>query len=103
MELHSKKRLEIIIEAPVLRKLIRVLEQGGAQGYTVVPALAGSGKEGGWSREGEITDAGRQVMVISIVDGSHVPGLVEAIRGLIARHVGILSVSDVEVVRKEHF
>lgn len=103
MELHGKKRLEIIIEAPVLKRLIRALEQSGAQGYTVVPALAGSGREGGWSREGEITEVGRQVMVISIVDAARAPELVDAIHALLARHVGILSVSDVSVVRREHF
>jgi nitrogen regulatory protein PII len=54
---HAKKKLEIIIEAPMLNRLLDLLDRLAVTGYTVVPAIAGRGRDGSW-REGNLTDAG---------------------------------------------
>jgi nitrogen regulatory protein PII len=100
---HLKKRIEIILEAPALNRLTDRLNQAGVTGYTIVPALAGRGRGGGWSGDGLAGDAGRLVMVISIVDPSKVDDVLERVHAVLARQIGIVSVGDVHVIRADHF
>ncbi len=103
MEMHAKKRVEIVVEAPLLNRLLGILDDANVSGYTVLPAIAGRGHHGSWSREGLATDAGRMVVVVLIVSPDAAPGLMTAIRPLITRQIAIVSVSDVQVIRGERF
>ncbi|MFY8039870.1 MAG: DUF190 domain-containing protein [Bosea sp. (in: a-proteobacteria)] len=100
---HLKKRLEIIVEAPALHRLTDRLNQAGVTGYTIVPVLAGRGSEGTWSAEGLAGDAGRLVMVISIVDAAKADTVLERVYSVLARQIGIVTISDVQVIRADHF
>lgn len=103
MDRYPKKRIEIIVESPMLRRVTDVLDKMDATGYTVIPAIAGKGQQGGWTREGTISDTERMVMVMCITDPSRVDEVLEAVFNLVARQIGIVSVSDVEVFRSDHF
>lgn len=100
---HSKKRIEVMIEEPALVRITELLDRFDATGYTVLPALAGRGMSGSWRRNDAFGDAGRIVSVVCITDPSRVDGVLEAIREVVERHIGIVSVCDVEVIRSEHF
>ena len=100
---HLKKRLEIIVEAPALHRLTDRLNQAGVTGYTIVPVLAGRGSEGAWSAEGLAGDAGRLVMVISIVDAANADAVLERVYSVLARQIGIVTLSDVQVIRADLF
>lgn len=103
VQTHLKKRIEIILEAPALHRLTDRLNQAGVTGYTIVPVLAGRGLEGTWSAEGLAGDAGRLVMVISIVDQAKADDVLDRVYSLLARQIGIVTVSDVQVIRADHF
>ncbi len=103
MKTHTKKRLEIFVEAPVLNRLLDALDQVGVSGYTVLPALAGRGAEGRWSREGQITTTSQIVQVVTIIDQALADQALSAAYHVVARQIGIVSLSDVEVVRDDHF
>ena len=103
MQTHPKKRIEIIIEAPLRKRLVDLLNRNAVKGYTVLPAAAGGGLETSWHREGQVTDAGQMVMVVCIVDQGQADAIVEAVYELLSRHHGIVSLSDVEVIRSERF
>ena len=104
MKTHTKKRVEIIVEAPVLNRLLDGLNSTPATGYTVVPALAGKGMGGGaWRGEGLAGAAGGMVVVICIVDPAHVDAVLDTVYAIVSRQIGIVSVSDVEVIRADHF
>jgi Nitrogen regulatory protein P-II len=102
MQTTLKKRLEIVIEAPVLDRLTRVFDNR-ASGFTVIPALTGRGTHGVWSRAGEIGDAGRMVILFAIIDPDELDETLEAVYKVVSRQIGIVSVSDVQVVRDDHF
>jgi len=103
MLMHPKKRIDIVVEAPVLGRLLGVLDDLAVTGYTVVPALAGRGREGSWRREGLVGEAGRMVVVFCIVDTQRVDAVLEPVFKLVSRQIGIVNVSDVSVIRPEHF
>ncbi len=103
VQTHPKKRIEIILEAPALHRLTDRLNQAGVTGYTIVPVLAGRGREGAWSAEGLAGDAGRLVMVVSVVDAAKADDVLERVHSVLARQIGIVTVSDVQVIRADHF
>ncbi|MEM0987665.1 MAG: transcriptional regulator [Pseudomonadota bacterium] len=103
MQTHPAKRVEIIIESPMERRLRAALEEADITGYTVLPVLGGSGRSGGWSREGQIGRAGGMVAVVCIVRADRVDGLLDAAFAVLERHIGVVSVTDCEVLRAERF
>lgn len=102
MQTHSAKRVEIIIEAPMEGRLTDALEAAGVSGFTVLPVLGGSGRSGRWSREGQIGRSG-MVAVICLIAPDKLDGLLEAAFGVVQRHIGVVSVSDVQVIRPTRF
>ncbi len=103
METHKAKRVEIIIEAPMERRLTDALTKTGVTGFTVLPVRGGSGRSGRWSREGQVGRAGGMVAVVCLIRPDRVETLLEGIFPLVERHVGVISVSDCEVMRAERF
>lgn len=103
MKTYPKKRLSIIIEAPFQKRLLDILDRLDVPGYTVLPALAGKGKEGAWSRDSLSSDAGRMVQVLCVLDAEHVDDVLSAVSGVLERQMGIVTLSDVEVLRPQNF
>ncbi len=100
---YPKKRLSIIIEAPFLNRLLDLLDTHDVPGYTVLPALAGKGKSGSWRRDALSSDANRMVQVLIVLDAEKVPAVLRMVRGVLERQMGIVTVSDVAVLRPELF
>jgi len=100
---HQAKRVEIIIEAPLERRLTDALTQAGVTGYTVLPVSGGSGRSRRWSRSGEISPGGGMVAVVCLTRPDRLDSLIEAAFSVVERHIGVVSVSDAEVVRADRF
>lgn len=103
MQTHQAKRVEIIIEAPMQRRLEDALARAGFSGYTILPVIGGNGRSGPWSREGQVSLAGGLVAVICIVAPDKKDRLLDAAFAVLERHIGVVSVSDCEVLRAERF
>lgn len=103
METHNAKRVEIIIEAPLERRLTDTLRDNGVTGYTVLPVLGGSGRSGAWSREGQVSRASGMVAVVCLIRPDRLDGLLEAAFSVVERHIGVVSITDAEVLRAERF
>ncbi|MEO0388319.1 MAG: transcriptional regulator [Pseudomonadota bacterium] len=103
MQTHVANRVEIIIEAVMERRLTAALTDAGVTGFTVLPVLGGGGRSGFWSREGQVTRAGGMVAVIAIVAPERVDPLVEAAFAVVERHIGVISITDCEVLRANRF
>ncbi|WP_026941902.1 DUF190 domain-containing protein [Hellea balneolensis] len=101
--MHQKKRLEIIIEKPALKRACRVLEEAGVKGYTVFPAMAGFGNSMRWQRGTDLSASRDMVMIISILDAAVVTKATEDLENLMGAHIAVLSLSDVQVLRAEKF
>jgi PII-like signaling protein len=103
MKTHPKKRIDIMVEAPLMQKVINLLDQQAVGGYTVLPVLAGRGKDGAWHRDGVVGRAGALVMIFCILDEARVDDVLGPLFALVARQIGIVTVSDVQVIRPDHF
>ena len=103
MQTHKAKRVEILIEAPMERRLTQALTDAGVTGFTVLPVLGGSGRSGRWSREGQVSRAGGMVIVVCLIRPERLDGLLDAAFSVVDRHIGVVSVTDAEVIRAERF
>lgn len=102
MQTHQAKRVEIIIEAPMENRLTEALTRAGVTGFTILPVLGGSGRSGQWSREGQVGRAG-MVAVICLIRPERLDGLLEAAFAVVDRHIGVVSITDCQVLRAERF
>lgn len=103
MKMHDAKRVEILIEAVMERRLTSALEAAGVTGFTVLPVSGGSGRSGMWSREGQVSRAGGMVAVVCLIRPDRLDGLLEAAFGVVDRYIGVVSVTDTKVLRADRF
>ncbi|MEM7440469.1 MAG: transcriptional regulator [Pseudomonadota bacterium] len=103
MQTHKAKRVEIAIERVMQSRLTDAMEGAGVTGYTILPVSGGSGRSGKWSRAGQISRAEGMVQVVCIVRPEKLDPLLEAAFGVVERHIGIVCVTDCEVLRAERF
>ena len=102
MQTHIAKRVEITIEAPMETRLTSALIKAGVTGFTILPVLGGSGRSGQWSREGQIGRSG-MVQVVCIVRPERLDILLEAAFAVVERHIGVVSITDCQVLRADRF
>jgi len=100
---HDRKRIELIIERMAYKRACRVLEAAGMTGYTVLPSLAGYGGGNRWTRDTDISASSDMVVIIAIGDEGRVAASMTQLETLLGSHIGVVSVSDVKVLRPERF
>lgn len=103
MQTHKAKRVEITIEAIMSSRLTDALTEAGVTGYTVLPVLGGSGKSGVWTREGQVSRASGMVQVVCIIKPEGLDALLVAAFEVVERHIGVVCVTDCDVLRAERF
>ena len=102
MQMQPAKRVEIIIEAPMEARLTEALTEAGVTGFTILPVLGGSGRSGQWSREGQVGRSG-MVSVVCIIKPERLDTLLDAAFAVVQRHIGVVTVTDAQVLRAERF
>ena len=103
MQTHKAKRVEIMIEAPMERRLTDALTEAGVTGFTILPVRGGSGRSGRWSRAGQVSPAGGMVAGVCLIRPERLDALLEAAFAVVDRHIGVVSITDAEVLRAERF
>lgn len=100
--LHPKKKIEIVAEEAVLPEILDRLARHGARGHTILHGVSGQGNRG-VRMDDHVTGVGGNVHVMAIVDAARADAIVAACHDALAHYAGIVCVSDVAVVRPEHF
>ena len=103
MQTHQAKRVEITIERVMQSRLTDALHKVGVTGYSILPVLGGSGRSGEWSRSGQVSPASGMVQVICIIRPERLDALLKAAFAVVERHIGVVCVTDCEVLRAERF
>ena len=93
------KRIEIVIETPLVPSLVALLKELDVPGYTLIPDIRGSGDRG-IRRADELSgESSNSVVLIACDDPAIVESLLESVRPLIARSGGICLLSDAHWLR----
>ena len=103
MKTFPKKRMEIIVEAPIVSMTTELLERHGVRAYTVLPTLRGLGQEGSWSGEGQVGMVGQMMMILAVTTEDRMQRVLDDLYAQLQRHFGYVTISDCEVMRSDFF
>lgn len=98
---NTRKRIEIVVEQPLLRRVTSAIDKVGISGWTVLPVHGGKGRSGEWHEERVLSTDRLLVMTIAAQDRAE--RLLEALAPLLESHGLLLSMWDVDVVRGDLF
>lgn len=102
MQTHPRKRLEIWIEAPLLKRTEDILEKAGVSVFAVFDGREGKGLSGAWSDAG-LKDVHDMRLVAAIMSEAAAETVCAQMAGLFQRYPGVVVLSDVQVMRAERF
>ena len=80
----------------------RALRELDSVGYTILPDVSGRGNRG-VRDEGHLSGVFRNMLIVVIAAEEIANRIVEQSQPLLENYAGIVVVSDVEVIRDEHF
>lgn len=96
-----RKRIEILVDTPLVRKVTQAIDRAGITGWTVLPVQSGSGRDGAW-REERVTGSDKS-LVLTISSQEKAEILTEELAPILGSHGLLLTMWNVEVVRGERF
>ncbi len=102
METTARKRIEIIVEAVQAEMVTEMLERLGAKGWTMLPVLAGRGRQG-LRQSGDLSGVLDNVLILCITSETVAQAILEAREELLGARPAIVSISDCAVLRAERF
>lgn len=98
----SRKRIEVLVDQPLVQRVIDAALQVGVKGYTVLPTLSGAGEGGDWS-EDQLSGALSKVMFATVTHEERAKQLIDRLTPLLETYGIVVLVSDVQVIRGAKF
>lgn len=96
-----RKKIEILVDTPLLRRLREVAEDVEADGYTVQRTQGGKGSRGRWFDDQVTGGAGSKVVFTTILDEATADHLLQALEPLMDEYGLLVTVSDVDLVQAQ--
>lgn len=96
-----RKRIEILVDVPIVKLVTAAITRCGITGWTVLPVTSGRGREGEW-REEQVTGSDKS-LVLTIASMERADKLAGELAPLLTSHGLLLTMWNVEVIRGERF
>lgn len=90
------QKLEIVIEKLELDEVLKIVEDAGVSGYTVVPVVRSMGRRHGMRQDEGIGEFERTKLVLVVASAPVIAGIIEGVTPILADFPGALWVSDVQ-------
>lgn len=101
IETVTRKRIEILADKAMQKRVTDAVDRAGITGWTIVPVTSGKGREGPWREESVMgTD---KVFVLTIAAEEKAMALAEELAPMLTSLGFILTMWDVQVIRGERF
>jgi len=102
VEMTKRVRIEILVDAPLSAKLVRLAEDAGITGHTLIRTVSGRGSGGEW-QEDLVSGATAKLIFLSVANPERANAFLQAILPLLESHGLLVLQSEVFVVRPERF
>jgi nitrogen regulatory protein PII len=102
MEVHRRKKIEIVVESGLLDETVAWLTAHGVKGYTTVPKVSGFGRQGHRQVQ-EISRVFENTLIIAIAPEDTARRILAESVERFRDFAAIVYLSDVEVARPDHF
>lgn len=101
VQTYPRKKIELIVESAYLSAMLTMIDASGATGYTVIRDLIGRGRHGERGREALGGNGNALIMVITTEATAET--ILQGSQRILGDGFGIVTLSDVHVLRPEHF
>ncbi|KJV08519.1 hypothetical protein VZ95_17275 [Elstera litoralis] len=101
VQTYPRKKIELIVETAYLPAMLAMIDASGATGYTVIRDLLGRGHHGERGREALGGNGNALVMVITTA--AIADTILTGSQRILGDGFGIVTLSDVQVLRPDHF
>ncbi|HEV7346028.1 MAG TPA: DUF190 domain-containing protein [Devosia sp.] len=98
----ERTRIEVLLDAPLVPELVRLLDKHGIHGHTVMPTLSGHGASGSWDDD-LITSAQHKVTLFSVAEPARAEAFLNDLRPLLDSYGLLVMIGTVNVLRPEKF
>lgn len=98
----TRRKIEILVDAPLVRRVVAAAEAVGIAGYTLLPTLGGAGRSGPWTDD-QVTGAEAKIMFVTVTSSERCEQLITTLAPLLESYGLVLLASDVAVVRGARF
>lgn len=102
VETVTRKRIEILVDTPLVPRLIKHAREVDISGWSLIHVDAGGGRDGEW-RHDDVTEAAAKTIILIIASEAKAAALVDALAPLLDSYRLLLTVGDIQVVRGERF
>ncbi len=99
---HPRKKIEIIVEAPLQKPVLDWLAGQGVKGWSLFPRVIGGGRHGERSGD-DITRAFDNIMIVAVATEPVARAVLDGFHTRFADAVAVVYISDVEVSRADRF
>lgn len=99
----TRKRIEILVDTPLVRRVTQAADAAGINGYTLLAATSGKGSSGTWSDDQVTGGASAKQLFLSVCHEEKAQAFLDRIKPLLDSHGLVLFLSDVQVVRGGKF
>lgn len=97
-----RRRIEVLVDAPLARRVEEAARAADIAGWTMLPTLEGEGRSGHWSDD-QLSGAQAKRLFLSVTSAEKADAFTDAIAPLLDSHGLVLLLSDVDVVRGARF
>ena len=102
VETVQRKRIEILVDTPLIPKIIKLVKDVDISGWSVIKIISGGNREGRWDHD-EVTGAASKSIVLMIANQEKANRLTDKIAPMLESHGLLITVGNVEVVRGDRF
>lgn len=102
IETVTRKRIEILIDKPLVPRILRYVKEADISGWSLIHVDGGGGREAEW-QDDDVTGAGAKVILLMIANEAKASALIEFLAPILDSHGLLLTIGDVQVVRGERY
>lgn len=99
----KRKKIEILLDAPLLKRIRIIAEEASVSAFTLLPVIGGYGGQGRWQDDQVTGGAGSKLMLVTIADQDTANSFLGALSPILDEYGLVVTVSEVEVIRAERF
>lgn len=92
------KKLELIIESVEEKKIIKILDNIGIKGYSIIKDVRGRGKKGE-RRFSELTGIMKNLLFIVVDEEEKINSFIEEVKPILKDYSGIMILSEVTLIK----
>ena len=98
----SRIRLEVLVDAPLAPKVVKLSKEAGITGHTLFRTVSGEGRGGAW-KEDLLTGATAKFIFLAVANQERADEFVRLVKPLLETHGLLVLRSPVDVIRPDKF